>query len=167
MGVAVDVAAELVEIAAIKELKARYCRLLDAKQWGPWRALFSDDFFSDTSQSGGRAIIGADAFVAFVRKNLGRPSRQTVHQVHAPEIEMTSSSTALGIWALSDVVALLPGITLTGYGHYHETYFKVGDQWQIAASTLTRLREDLAIGPISIRVSPRWRDAAAWLSGIR
>lgn len=148
-----DAAAELVEIEAIKQLKARYCRLLDTKQLAQWRELFSDGFVSDTSQSGGRVITGADAFAAFVRKNLGKSSRPTVHQVRAAETEMTLPTTARGVWALKDIVGLLPGITLNGYGHYHETYVKVGDQWPIATSTLARLREDISIGLLSIRIA--------------
>ena len=66
---------ELTEIEAIKQLKARYCRLLDTKQWDAWRELFTDDFVSDTSPSGGTVITGADEFVDFVRKNLGKPSQ--------------------------------------------------------------------------------------------
>lgn len=154
-----DQVAQLAEIEAIKQLKARYCRLLDTKQWDDWRELFTDDFVSDTAQSGGKVITGADAFVSFVRKNLGK--RQTVHQVHAPEIEVTSPTTARGVWALNDIVHLAPGVNLNGYGHYHETYVKSGGQWRITASTLTRLREDVFNGLFSIRVTSRMRDAAA------
>ncbi|MDY6999369.1 MAG: nuclear transport factor 2 family protein [Actinomycetota bacterium] len=149
----------LLEMEAIKQLKARYCRLLDTKQWDAWRELFADDFVSDTAQSGGTVIAGADAFVAFVRKNLG--TQPTVHQVHAPEIEITAPDAATGVWALNDVVRLAPGVNLNGFGHYHETYTKVDGQWRIETSTLTRLREDVFNGLFSIRVSPRLRDAAA------
>ena len=50
------------EVEAIKQLKARYCRHLDAKDWDAWRAIFADDFLSDTSESGGDVIAGADSF---------------------------------------------------------------------------------------------------------
>ena len=76
---------ELVEIETIKQLKARYCRYLDTKDWAAWRTIFADDFLSDTSQAGGKVIEGADEFVAFTRKSLR--NQATVHQVHAPEIE--------------------------------------------------------------------------------
>ena len=72
--------------------------------------IFADDFLSDTSQAGGKVIHGADDFVAFTHKSLG--NRATVHQVHAPEIELTSATTARGIWALEDVVRLAPGVNL-------------------------------------------------------
>lgn len=159
-----DAAAQLVEVEAIKQLKARYCRLLDTKQWIPWRELLSDDFISDTSQSGGRVVFGADAFGGFVRRIFDGPTRHTVHHLHAPEIEITSPTTASGVWALNDVVALMPMFTLIGYGHCHDTYVKADDHWRIASSTLTRLRQDLSTGLFSIYLTPRWRDAVARLA---
>ena len=159
-----DEAVRLAEIEAIKTLKARYCRLLDAKQWDAWRELFTDDFVSDTSQCGGQVVSGADEFIAFLRRTLGKPSQVTVHQVHAPEIEITGPSSARGVWALNDIVHLAPGVNLNGYGHYHETYVKAGGQWRIATSTLTRIREDFFNAAFSIPISPRVRDAGAGLA---
>jgi hypothetical protein len=148
-----DDAAALLEIEAIKQLKARYCRFLDTKDWVAWRGIFADDFRSDTSQAGGKLIDGADDFVAFTRKNLG--NRATAHQVHAPEIELTSPTTARGIWALEDVVRLGPGLNLRGYGHYTETYQKIDGYWRITSSTLTRLREDIFNVFVSVYLSDR------------
>ncbi|UUO00829.1 nuclear transport factor 2 family protein [Mycolicibacterium novocastrense] len=147
--------ADLVEIEAIKQLKARYCRLLDTKDWAAWRSLFADDFLSDTSPAGGKKIQGADEFVAFTRKSLR--NQTTVHQVHAPEIELTSPTTARGVWALEDVVRFAPGVNLRGYGHYHETYEKIDGQWRFKSSTLTRLREDIFNGLVAVYISSRVR----------
>ncbi len=147
----------LLEIESIKSLKARYCRLLDTKEWQSWRALFTDDFVSDTSKAGGKVIHGADEFVAFTRRSLR--AQPTVHQVHAPEIELTSATTARGVWALEDVVRFGPGVNLRGYGHYTETYEKSGEQWRIKTSALTRLREDVFNGLFAVYLSPRIRSA--------
>jgi hypothetical protein len=136
------------ELEALRQLKARYCRLLDGKDWEAWRALLSDDFVSDTTESGGKRIEGADAFVAFVRKTLA--NRITVHQVHAPELELTSASSARGIWALEDLIRFAPGLGFRGYGHYHETYEKGAAGWRIQSSRLTRLRADLVTPFFSI-----------------
>jgi uncharacterized protein (TIGR02246 family) len=155
-----DDAAALREIESIKRLKARYCRLLDAKDWEAWREIFADDLVSDTSKAGGKVIHGADEFVAFTRKTLKKPSQVTAHQVHAPEIELTSETTARGVWALEDVVRLAPGVNLRGYGHYHETYEKVDGQWRITSSTLTRLREDIFNTLFSVYISDRLRRLA-------
>jgi hypothetical protein len=149
------------DVDAIAQLKARYCRLLDAKDWTAWRELFADDFVGDTSEAGGRKIEGADAFVAYVRRALGAPRRTTVHQVHAPEIELTSETTARGLWALEDFVRFAPGLDMHGYGHYHETYEKDDGQWRIKSSKLTRLREDIVTPLFSIHVSDRLRSLLA------
>ena len=156
-----DDAAVLLEIESIKQLKARYCRYLDTKNWEAWRQIFTDDFLSDTSEAGGMVIEGADAFVAFTRKNIGKPSQPTVHQVHAPEIEPTSATTARGVWALNDIVRLAPGLNLNAYGHYHETYEKTDGQWRIKSSKLTRLRQDVFNPVFSLRISERMSNAAA------
>jgi len=103
-------AAALFDIESIKQLKARYCRYLDAKDWTAWRELFADDFVSQIAGTGGRATIGADEFVAYARSTLGRRSQPTVHQVHSPEISLTSPISARGVWALNDVVRLLPAL---------------------------------------------------------
>jgi hypothetical protein len=105
-----DDRAAVLEIESIKQLKARYCRYPDTKGWEAWRGIFADDFLSDTAEAGAKLIVGADEFVAFIRATLGKPSQPTVHQVHAPEIELTSPTTARGVWALEDVVRLAPGL---------------------------------------------------------
>jgi len=143
------------DLEEIKQLKSRYCRLLDTKQWANWRELFTDDFISDTSEAGGKQIEGGDAFVSFVQAILG--SRATVHQVHAPEIALTSETTATGIWALEDLVRLTPGLDMHGYGHYRELYEKIDGHWRIRESRLTRLREDIVTPLFSIYISPGLR----------
>ena len=150
-----DDIATLLEIEAIKRLKARYCRYLDAKDWAAWRGIFTDDFVSDTAEAGGKVIQGADRFVGFTHHSLR--SQATVHQVHAPEIELTSPTTARGVWALEDVVRFGPGVNLRGYGHYQETYRKVDGDWRIASSKLTRLREDVFNIAVSVYISKRIR----------
>ena len=154
--------AGLVELESLKQLKARYCRHLDEKDWSAWRQLFTDDFVSETSAAGGKVIEGADEFVAFTRAQLG--TQPTVHQVHAPELELTSPTTARGIWALEDVVRLAPGVTLRGYGHYHETYERVDGRWLIESSTLTRLREDVFNLVVSVYLSDRLKKVLGGVS---
>lgn len=154
-------AATLMEIESIKMLKARYCRHLDAKNWTAWRELFADDFRSEIVDSTSRVIVGADDFVAYTRQTIGKLSQPTVHHVHAPEISLTSATTARGIWALNDVVRLIPMLTLRGYGHYHEQYEKTAGQWRLKSLKLTRLREDVVTPLLTLHDAPRLRAAAA------
>ncbi|MBV9935862.1 MAG: nuclear transport factor 2 family protein [Actinobacteria bacterium] len=129
------------DIEAIKQLKARYFRTMDTKDWDGMRTVFTDGVVIDTTESGGPAITGADEFVAFLRDTLS--GAITTHHGHMPEIDVTSATTATGIWALHDVIKWPGGTRMEGSGHYHETYEKVDGSWRIASSTLTRLYMDV------------------------
>jgi len=125
---------------AIKQLKARYFRTMDTKDWAGMRRVFTDDAVVDTTASGGSRIEGADAFMEFLSTTL--KDVVTVHHGHMPEIELTSPTTARGIWAMQDVLKWPNGMEMRGYGHYHETYHLTADGWRIKTSKLTRLRMD-------------------------
>ena len=131
------------EIEAIRRLKARYFRLIDTKDWEGMREVFTDDVVIDTAEAGGQVARGADEFMAFLREALG--DAVTVHQGHMPEIDLTSETTATGIWALNDIIIWSSGMRLDGYGHYHETYEKSDGEWRIKSSKLTRLHTDFTM----------------------
>ena len=128
------------DIEAIKQLKARYFRTMDMKDWAGMREVFADDVTLDTTSSGGGVITGADEFMAFLSETLA--GVVTVHHGHMPEIEVDSPTTASGVWSMEDMLRWPDGSELHGYGHYHETYEKQDGAWRIASSTLTRLRMD-------------------------
>lgn len=130
------------DVEAIKQLKARYFRLLDTKDWDGFRLLFADDVAIDTTAAGGSVTTSADEFVAFLVDVLA--DAVTVHQGHMPEIELTGPDSATGVWALHDIVIFPTGRRLDGYGHYRETYTRTEDGWRIASSTLTRLHQDFS-----------------------
>jgi len=128
------------DLEAIKQLKARYFRTMDTKDWAGMRPVFADDVVVDTSESGGDVVRGADAFMEFLSETLRDVT--TVHHGHMPEIEITSASTAQGVWAMEDHLRWPDGGELHGFGHYHETYERVGETWRIQSLKLTRLRLD-------------------------
>lgn len=129
------------DIDEIRQLKARYFRTMDTKDWDAMRQVFVDDVVIDTSEAGGNVVKGADAFIAFLRETLG--DVVTVHHGHMPEIALTSATSATGTWALNDILIWPSGMRLDGYGHYDETYEKLGDDWRIRSSKLTRLHVDV------------------------
>jgi uncharacterized protein (TIGR02246 family) len=133
------------EIEHIKQLKARYFRTMDTKDWAALREVFADDVTIDTTQSGGGVVQGADAFMEFLQGTLD--GVVTVHHGHTPEIALTSASTATGIWALEDMLRWPDGSELHGYGHYTETYVMADGAWRIASSILSRLRMDFTAPP--------------------
>jgi hypothetical protein len=114
----------LVAIEDIKQLKSRYFRFMDQKNWDEFEKLFTQDVVFDLRE----AIFARDQVTKEVHKSgevLVRPEqivekdwlqrgatnvRQweemiltgvvTVHQGHMPEIELTSSTSARGYWTL-------------------------------------------------------------------
>jgi SnoaL-like domain len=133
------------DIEAIRQLKARYFRTMDTKDWDGMRQVFTDGVVMDTSEAGGSLITGADEFMAFLSETLAEVV--TVHHGHMPEIDVTGPTTATGIWALQDLLIWPSGLRLLGFGHYHETYEKIpgesaAGEWRIASSKLTRLHMD-------------------------
>jgi uncharacterized protein (TIGR02246 family) len=134
------------DVEAIKQLKARYFRTMDTKDWDAMRAVFTDDATVDTTASGGSVVHGADEFMTFLRDTIG--DVVTVHHGHMPEIELTSASSATAIWSMEDMLRWPNGMELHGYGHYHETYEKRDGRWFISTTTLTRLRVDVRDPPM-------------------
>lgn len=129
---------------AISNVKARYCRMLDTKNWAGFAALFTDDFVLDVSEGTSVPIIrGRDQAMQHVRTLVD--TARTVHQVHTPEIEVRGDEANV-IWAMQDrVVWESPrrGLaSITGYGHYHERYVRQNGEWKIASLRLTRLHID-------------------------
>jgi hypothetical protein len=146
----IDPVEEITAIEAIKRLKASYFRCMDTKDWDGFAEVFAPDAVMDMSAEmrdgkteGSGITTGNHEIAAFVRTAVD--AVQTVHHGHMPEIELTSPTTATGIWAMEDKLrwpAGSPIRTMHGYGHYHETYEKVDGRWRIKTITLTRLRVD-------------------------
>ncbi|WIM89592.1 nuclear transport factor 2 family protein [Candidatus Mycobacterium wuenschmannii] len=133
------------DLEAIRQVKARYCRFLDAKDASGWRSVFATDVvvLLDLAVSTGGAdpmtappVEGVDNFVPMVLASL--EGAQTMHHCHTPEITLTSSETATGIWAMEDWIVFANGNELHGAGHYHETYEKQDGAWVIKTLHLTR-----------------------------
>ncbi len=127
---------------AIANVKARYCRLLDTKDWTGFAALFAEDAVIDATASGGPRLDGRDAAVAYIRSSL-EPA-VTVHHVHSPEIEIDGDG-ARAVWAMKDRLTWPNGRVLDAAGHYHERYARVGGVWRIMESRLTRLFVDMRV----------------------
>jgi hypothetical protein len=137
---------------AIRQLKARYCRAMDTKDWSALRAVFAPAAVFDMRAGSGDAGSaaqdvhqGADAIVAFMRAAV--EPLVTVHHVCAPEIDVLSEDRARAIWAMQDLLIVpaghpLPFRRLRGFGHYHETYVRHERGWAIESLRLSRLHVD-------------------------
>jgi len=136
-----DALQRLVEIEAIKQLKARYFRYVDTFNLEGWLTVFTDD-----------VVCRYEKGVA-PREDLAGRRQEGDHRLlddeqesgperppwpHA-EIEILSDTEATAIWAMEDIVEFTDAL-MHGYGHYHEKYVKVDGEWLIKELHLTRLR---------------------------
>ncbi|GMG82105.1 nuclear transport factor 2 family protein [Paralimibaculum aggregatum] len=132
----------LVEIEALRILKARYFRLLDTRALDAWAALFTEDVHIRWESGGDRVTEyrGRDAMLSGVRAMLAANggTTRTAHQGHLAELEILDAERARGIWGMSDCVQTAR-MTRRGFGHYHERYRKDGGEWRIEWLHLTRL----------------------------
>lgn len=146
---------KLFAIEEIKKLKARYFRSIDTKDVELFSTLFAEDCVCDfrgsatDPQSGVNYVPSATEAVNHGRANMVEAARgafqifNSVHHGHMPEIEITSPTTAKAVWAMMDLLQFpATGSALDGYGHYFETYEKIGGEWKFKTIKLTRIRLD-------------------------
>ena len=133
------------EIELIKQLKARYFRHMDTRNWKELRKCFTADItatydgpprLSKGDDPNEISCTGGDNLVAAI-SGLFVEAR-SVHQGYMPEIDLTSATTATGIWSMYDFIRSPKG-TFQGWGHYHEDYVKEASGWKIKKIKLTRL----------------------------
>src|SRR5690606_21414846 len=133
----------LVEIEAIKRVKYRYLRCLDQKRWDELGECLAPG--CTAAYSGGRyAFEGRDAIVDFLRRSMGAETFLSAHRCHHPEIDLESSHTATGIWALDDLVLIGDhDLIVHGAAFYEDRYEKLDDQWVLAHTGYRRTFEQL------------------------
>lgn len=140
-----DAVQELVELAALGRLKARYFYYLDTKDWDSWLALFTPDarLEWESIASGAEDRMVGYTGVEAIRTHVVQGTLAdtvTVHHGHTPLLELRSETEASGIWAMEDRIAAPNRPLVHGFGHYHETYRKVAGEWKFASVHLRRLR---------------------------
>jgi len=132
---------KLDEIEAIKQLKYRYFRYLDTKDWDGIRETLTED--ATSAYDGGKyAFEGREAIVGFLRDALGNPKVVSRHHGHHPEIELTGETSAHGVWYLEDYVLFREtNVVVRGAAFYHDAYRKIAGRWLIAATGYERTYE--------------------------
>ena len=136
----VDPYQTLLDIEAIKQLKARFLRYIDTKQWELVRTLLADDArFEIDGRKGHLVLDSPEQFVEYISTS----NALSVHHAHMPEIELIDAANARGIWSTFDYVDVADGVMYQGFGHYDDTFRKTGSTWLLSSFKLTRLRVDL------------------------
>jgi hypothetical protein len=140
---------KLLAIEEIKQLKARYFRSIDTKEFDTLRTVFAPDAVFDFREAlrdpvagtpegytEHEPVAGLENIVTYISGALA--NAQSAHHGHTPEIELLSDTTARGIHPMEDTVKN-GTFFFRGYGHYRETYEKIDGAWRIKTSQLTRL----------------------------
>jgi len=142
---------DLVVLEELRQLKYRYVRALDLKQWDD----FADTLTPDVTTNYGAHLTfeDRDAVVTFMRNSLG-PTIITVHQCHHPELSVDGDS-ATGTWYLDDrVIVLEHRMLLTGAAFYDDTYRRCDDgKWRISHTGYQRSYEAVQ----SLDDLPSWK----------
>jgi hypothetical protein len=125
----------LEDIHAITQLKHRYFRLLDHKQWDELRDCFTDDVQTHY-ESGHYQFSGVDEIMAFLSESLEgltAGGRFALHLGHHPEIELLSTTEARARWTLHAPV-LDRGAGRVGWqdSFYEDEYRKQDGAWRIS-----------------------------------
>lgn len=130
--------ADLLALAELAQAKARYCRMMDTKDWAGLADLLTTDVVVDLNADdpASVAISGRDEVLASVRAAV--TDAITVHQVHAPEVDLAGDE-AWVIWAVQERVKWANGTSLTAYGHYRDRWVRFNGRWQLAELRLTHL----------------------------
>ncbi len=124
----------LEDIHAITQLKHRYFRHLDHKEWGPLRACFTEDVETHY-ESGHYRFEGIEDVMRFLSESLEgltAGGRVALHLGHHPEIELLGPTSARGRWTLhAPIVETADGCLGSHDSFYLDEYRKEGDDWRI------------------------------------
>ena len=134
---AVIYVARVDDIEQIRQLKYRYLRTLDTKQWDEFEACFLPEVTADYN---GLRFVDRDALVSYMRENLG-PGTITMHHVHHPEITV-DGETATGRWYLHDkVIVEAFRFMLEGAAFYEDRYTRTPEGWRVSHTGYRRTFE--------------------------
>ena len=136
---------DLAAIEAVKQLKYRYLRCLDTKDWAGMAEVLAP---ACTASYGGGAYAfeGRDEILSFLERTMGSTEVLSSHRVHHPEIQLDADREgAEARWALDDTVLLLAyEITVRGSAYYQDRYELDDDGiWRIAHTGYRRIFEEI------------------------
>ncbi len=126
------------DLRAIENLKYRYLRSLDTKDWATFSSTLTAEVTGNYGE--GLAFSNRDELVGYMRENVG-PAVITEHRVAHPEIEI-DGDTARGRWYLQDRVIVAEfSFMLIGAAFYDDTYRRTADGWRISSTGYDRTYE--------------------------
>lgn len=151
-----DALTKLIAINEIQQLKSRYFRLVDTRDWTALEHVYTRDAQFDASEAlrvhplngppegeVGPVIHGNRAIVAWASRSL--ENYTSVHHGANHEVTIESETEASGVIAMVDIIrgSDRKAEIFRATGHYWESYRVEDGAWRIARSKLTRLTNDV------------------------
>ena len=130
----------LEDTEAIKKLKAKYWRCVDRKLWNELEDVFAEDATADYGPN--MQFQGRKAILQFLKDSMGRDSIISTHNGHNPEIEITSDTSARGVWVLNNYMVIDPNTRLREWAYYEDEYVKEKGQWRKKSTKLTNVLQE-------------------------
>lgn len=135
----------LKDVQAIKEVKSRYFRALDTKNWDELETTLAPDI--ETSYSDGKLVFHGPKEVTNYFKESMPKTEITLHQGHNPEIYFESDDVAFGHWYLQDNLIFAEGnpyegLQIQGSAIYTDKYVRVDGKWLIQDTGYLRIYEE-------------------------
>jgi SnoaL-like domain len=151
-----DAVAKLMAIEDIKQLKARYFRFMDTRDWQSMALVFSRNAIFDCSEGSriqplggettgriGPVTQGRESIIRWIQESFRNAT--SVHHGHCHEITIDSPTEAHGVIAMEDYIrdGDRAKNVVHACGHYHEQYQFEDGAWRISRTKLTRLFSDV------------------------
>ena len=132
----------LKDVQAIKELKSKYFRALDTKNWDELETTMTPNI--STAYSNGKLVFHGPKEITNYFKESMPDTEITLHQGHNPVIWFESDTVAYGKWYLQDNLIFAEGnpycgTQIQGSAIYTDKYVKVDGQWLIEDTGYLRL----------------------------
>ena len=123
---------KLRDVIEIMNLKGKYFRCLDSKDWDGLETTFSPNV--STSYSNGKLSFHGPKEVTNYFKQTMPAEMISMHMGHTPEITVNDDGTAVGRWYLQDNLIFTEsspyaGIGIQGGAFYTDKYEKIDGKW--------------------------------------
>lgn len=125
----------LVDIELIKQVKYRYLRAVDTRDWELLATTLTEDVHATYGER--ISVNSREELVNTLRESMPE-NMISEHHAHHPEIEIHGDH-AEGKWTLHDQVLIADlGFFLAGSAFYEDSYRKVNGDWLISATGYVR-----------------------------
>ena len=133
---------QLSDFEDIRTLKHRYFRGIDTADMALLENLFTDDVAVDYRGGSYRVQVNGRREMLEFLANSFHSGTVAMHHGHMPEITLTGSDSAAGIWYLEDIFISLELKNHTiGSAIYKDEYRREGGVWKIAKTEYDRVME--------------------------